>query len=279
VQFLAHADGGRHGPGAVGVDAERHVGEFSPECLDGRNFFFGREDAGLQFQGAETVVVRHGPGLLNDPFGIQCGAPAVLGLARVACPFVEQVAAELHRFPDGTAEEVADGPAQEFSLDVQGCDVERGQHAVRGARARDHAAHAVSALDGVLLQRPGDLAAQRVDVEHVRAGQGRCRQLKACEMAGIAVGLAKAGNADVRLDFDDRPQGERLMNAHGVEEGGSLKATGVMEMPVILAWLRCWAGSYAWFTALCSLDSLSPWGLIKPALFTTIRGVINSSPS
>ena len=116
------------------------------------------------------------PGLPHDAGGVQGRAPGVVVLAGVTGPLVEEVAAELHGVADGAAEEVADRPAEELALDVEGSDVEGGQDAVSRAGTGDHAAHAVAALDGVLLQCPGNPAAQFVDVEDVGAGKGRGRE-------------------------------------------------------------------------------------------------------
>ena len=130
VQFLAHPDGGFHGPGAVGIDAERQVGEFRTEGQDGRDLLLRREDAGFQFECAETVMVHHGSGLFHNPGRIQGRTPGVVRLAGVTRPLVEKVPAELHRLTHGATQKVADRPAEQLALDIQGSDVECGQNAV-----------------------------------------------------------------------------------------------------------------------------------------------------
>ena len=163
-------------------------------------------------------MVHHGPGLLHNAGRVQGGTPGIVVLAGVARPFVEQVPAELHRFPDGAAEEVADRPAEELALDIQRGDVKRGQHAVGCARTGDHAAHAVAALDVVLLQCLGNPAAQSVDVENIRPGHGRGRELKPGKMAGITVGFTETRYPGIRLDLHDGPQREGFVDTDRVQE-------------------------------------------------------------
>ena len=64
----------------------------------------------------------------------------------------------------------------------------------------------------------GDAAAQPVDVENVRPGEGRSCELEPGNVAGIAVGFTEARYPGVRPDLHDGTQRERFVDAHGVQE-------------------------------------------------------------
>ena len=95
-----------------------------------------------------------------------------------------------------------------------------------------------------------------VDVEDVRPRQGRGGQLEPGNVPGVAVGFADAGHAGIRVDLHDGPQGERFMDANGVQQRRVLEGDrrdGHAGNPGLV---EVRAGSYAWSTALCSLGWL-----------------------
>ena len=134
-------------------------------------------------------------------------------------PLVEEVAAERHGVPDPSAEEFADGHPQDPALDVQCRDVEGREHTVGGGGARDHPAHAVAARDGVRGESTGHPEAGMQAVGEVPAHDRPGRQVQTLQVPRVPVGLAQSRDAGVGGHLQDRPQRERFVHAHGVQQG------------------------------------------------------------
>lgn len=187
---------------------------------DRGDLLVGREDAALQLEGGEAVALHHGAGLGDDALGVERLAPGVGFTARVGGPLVEEVAAERDGLAHRAAEQVGHRAAEQFALDVQTGDLERGEHTVDGAAAGDHAGQSVA----VAARNPGQRllggGEQGVQGEDVLAGQGACGGLQPGQVGRVGVGLAEPGDTGVGLHLDDGAQGEGLVHAHRVEQRG-----------------------------------------------------------
>ncbi|CAM5727122.1 hypothetical protein SVIOM342S_10175 [Streptomyces violaceorubidus] len=225
-QLRRDLERGLHGPGAVGVQAQRVSGERLGERLDGGDLLFGREDAALELEGGEAVPLGEAAGLLDHAGRVEGGAPVVLlrGHALgVTGPLVEEVGAVLHGVADLAAEQGVHGQAERLAEGVEAGDLEAGE---------DGQAQLVGGLDAAQpadVHLPGDPGG--VDGDLVGEGEQavEVRDLTADQLVGeragqfqvlvVAVGLADAGDAVGGLHLDDQTGGVRLVHALGVEQG------------------------------------------------------------
>ena len=103
-----------------------------------------------------------------------------------------------------------------MALDVEAGDLERREDLVDGAGGGDHAGGADGTV--VAAQAVGDRGVDRVEREHVQAGDGVGGGLEAGEMGRVGVGLAEADEPGVGVELDDRAQRVGLVHADGVEQ-------------------------------------------------------------
>lgn len=121
LQLAGDGERGLHGPGAVGVEAERPAGERLGERPDRGDLPLGLEHAALELEGAEAVLPVEAAGLFDDAGGVEGRAPAV-----GAGPLVEEVGAVLDLVADLAAEEGVDGQAEGLAEGVQAGGLEGG---------------------------------------------------------------------------------------------------------------------------------------------------------
>ena len=70
----------------------------------------------------------------------------------------------------------------------------------------------------VAVQPVGDRGANRVEREHVQAGDGVGGGFEPGQVRLVGVGLAEADQAGVGVELDDRAQRVRLVHADGVQQ-------------------------------------------------------------
>ena len=220
AKFRADTDARLDAPCAIRIHAHGQA-ELAAQRAHAFDLDVGIEHAGLEFDVLESVLRDELAHLRDDALGrerLAVFVPArVVPFPAAAGVLVKWIRAEWHRIAHATTDEVAHGLADGLADEIEARGLDRRKSA-RGRIKRIFAGH-----EHRLRTRIARAIARGATLDHVHKCAGEPEGIRADELRAqffqrlrgclAAVRLGDAGDAVVALDFQDRAQRVRLVEA------------------------------------------------------------------